>query len=310
VAGGGFANYGVIRGGSADRMKAAPFEYTRAHSVEEACALLAADSDAAIIAGGQTLVPMMAMRLARPTRLVDIAGIADLHGVRDEGAAIAVGAATVQARAVEDPLIARKAPLLALALPWVGHAATRNRGTVGGSVANADPAAEIPLVLATLKGNIVVRDGARSRAIAVDDFFTGPMMTALTSGCVVTEIRFPVWENGRIGVGFHEVSARRGDFALVAAAAQVALESGRCTACALGIGGATATPQRLDAVAQALIGSTLTDGDIRDAVRAAVDDMEIMSSPHASDAYRRRAAAALGIRALTDARDRAPGSRQ
>jgi CO/xanthine dehydrogenase FAD-binding subunit len=258
----------------------------------------------------------MAMRLARPSRLVDIADIAQLHGVRDDGAAIVVGAATVQARAAEDPLIASKAPLLALALPFVGHAATRNRGTVGGSVANADPAAEIPLVLTTLNGEVAVRksaqsrEGVQSRTIAVDDFFTGPMMTALMPGCLVTEIRFPVWPAARIGVGFHEVSARRGDFALVAAAAQVTLDAGRCAACALGIGGASATPQRLDAAAQALIGSTLSDAEIRNAVRAAVDGIEIMSSPHASDPYRRRAAATLGIRALTDARDRALGAIQ
>jgi CO/xanthine dehydrogenase FAD-binding subunit len=288
-------------------MKATPFEYVRARSVDDACAWLAADSDAAVIAGGQTLVPMMAMRLARPTRLVDIAGLAELQGVRDDGA-IVIGAATVQARAAADPLIARKAPLLALALPFVGHAATRNRGTVGGSVANADPAAEIPLVLATLKGDIVVREGTQPRTIAVDDFFTGPMMTALGAGCLVIEVAFPACEGEHIGVGFHEVGARRGDFALVAAAAQVALDgAGCCTACALGIGGATATPQRLDQVAQALVGTMLGDAEIRDAVRAAVDDIEIMSSPHASDAYRRRAAAALGIRALTDARDRALG---
>jgi ABC-type multidrug transport system fused ATPase/permease subunit len=171
VADDAFANYGVCKrrvaapGGQADRMKAAPFEYTRAHSVDEACACLAADSDAAIIAGGQTLVPMMAMRLARPTRLVDIAGIAELQGIRDDGAAIVIGAATVQARAAADPLIGSKAPLLALALPFVGHAATRNRGTVGGSVATADPAAEIPLVLATLKGSIVVRKRDRRRRL-------------------------------------------------------------------------------------------------------------------------------------------------
>ena len=145
-------------------MKAAPFEYVRPRSVEEACACLAADPDAAIIAGGQTLVPMMAMRLARPTRLIDIARIPELHGIRDDGAAIAVGAATRQVTAANDDLIARKVPLLAAALPWVGHAATRNRGTVGGSVANADPAAEIPLVLATLGGDIVLRKSAGSRS--------------------------------------------------------------------------------------------------------------------------------------------------
>jgi CO/xanthine dehydrogenase FAD-binding subunit len=287
-------------------MKAAPFEYVRPRSVEEACAALAADPDAVIVAGGQTLVPMMAMRLARPTRLVDIARIPELQGIRDDGGAIAIGAATFQARAAADPLIAGKVPLLAAALPWVGHAATRNRGTVGGSVANADPAAEIPLVLVTLTGNVILRDAAGSRAIAADAFFVGPMMTAITPGGCITEIHFPVWSSARLGVGFHEVSARRSDFALASAAAQVALDgAGRCVACALGIGGATAVPRRLDAVADALVGSVLADAEIGEAVRGAVETIEIMSSPHASDGYRRRAAAVLGVRALTQARDHA-----
>jgi len=285
-------------------MKAAAFEYVRPGSVEEACAILASDADAAILAGGQTLVPMMAMRLARPTRLVDIARIPELHGIRDDSAAVAVGAATRQATAANDELIAQKAPLLAAALPWVGHAATRNRGTVGGSVANADPAAEIPLVLVTLKGHVVLRDTPGSRTIAADDFFLGPMMTAMTQGSCLVEIRFPVWSDIRAGVGFHEISARRGDFALVSAAAQVALdESGRCTACALGIGGATAVPRRLDAVGSALIGSHLSDAEIRDAVQTAAVSLDIMSSPHASDGYRRRTAATLSARALAQARD-------
>lgn len=287
-------------------MKAAPFEYVRPRSIEEACGLLSADPDAAIIAGGQTLVPMMAMRLARPVRLVDIARIPELHGIRDDGAAIAVGAATRQATAADSDLIARKVPLLAAALPWVGHAATRNCGTVGGSVANADPAAEIPLVLVTLKGSIALQESAGSRTVAADDFFLGPMMTAITPGACLTEIRFPVWEEGRFGVGFQEISARRSDFALAAAAAQIALDrSDRCVACALGIGGATAVPQRLDAVGAALVGSMLSDAEIDETVRTPVSTVEIMSSPHASDEYRRRAAATLAVRALREARDHA-----
>jgi len=289
-------------------MKAAPFDYVRPRSVEEACACLAADPDAVIIAGGQTLVPMMAMRLARPARLVDIARIPELQAIRDDGTAVAVGAATLQARAANDPLIACKVPLLAAALPWVGHAATRNRGTIGGSVANADPAAEIPLVLVTLRGSVVLRDSAGSRTITAEEFFVGPMMTAMTPGCCITEIHFPVWTTGRIGVGFHEISARRSDFALASAAAQVALDgAGRCVACVVGIGGATAVPQRLDTVAESLVGSMLSDAEIGEAVRRAVDTIEIMSSPHASDGYRRRAAAVLGARALGEARDHALG---
>ena len=285
-------------------MKAAPFDYVRPRSVEEACACLAADADAAIIAGGQTLVPMMAMRLARPSRLIDIARIDELHGIRDEGTAVAVGAATRQVTALNHDTIIRKAPLLALALPFVGHAATRNRGTVGGSVANADPAAEIPLVLATLGGNIALRNGSAQRSVAAREFFVGPMMTAMTQGDCIVAVHFPVWHEGRVGAGFQEVSARRSDFALASAAAQVALDpAGRCTACALGIGGAAATPVRLDAAGDALTGSRLSDREIAEAVRAAVASIEIMSSPHASDDYRRRAAATLGTRALMQARD-------
>src|SRR5258708_16994791 len=173
-------------------MKAAPFDYVRPQSVEEACALLAADADAVVIAGGQTLVRMMAMRLARPTRLVDIARIPELQGIAEDGAMIAVGAATLQAHAANNPLIGAKVPLLAAALPWVGHAATRTRGTIGGSVANADPAAEIPLVLMTLIGSVVLQDVAGSRTMPADDFFFGPMMTSVTAGSSLTLVRFSV----------------------------------------------------------------------------------------------------------------------
>ena len=130
------------------------------------------------------------------------------------------------------------------------------------------------------------------------------MMTAIPPAACITEIRFPVWEESRIGVGFQEISARRSDFALVSAAAQVALDtSGQCIACAFGIGGASAIPQRIDAVGNALVGSRLSDAEIGAAARAAATSIEIMSSPHASDDYRRRAAATLGARALAQARD-------
>jgi carbon-monoxide dehydrogenase medium subunit len=293
-------------------MKAAPFEYARPRTVAEACAMLEADADAVIIAGGQTLVPMMAMRLARPTRLIDILRIPALRGIHDEGDAIVVGAATRQAKAAEDFLIAAKVPLLAAALPWVGHAATRSRGTVGGSVANADPAAEIPLVLVVLEGEIVVHDSVGERAIAAKDFFMGPMMTAMPHASCITKIRFPVAKGGRVGVGFQEISARRSDFALASAAAQVVLDdSGRCVACAVGIGAATDVPIRLDGAAADLVGSMLSDAEIGEALRQPVGTLEIMASPHASDSYRRRAARVLAARALADARDaaRAPTGR-
>ena len=193
-------------------MKPAAFEYARPASVAEACALLAGDDDARLIAGGQTLVPMMAMRLARPTLLVDIARLPELIGIADEGDAIVIGAATRQTVAEHSPIVASKIPLLAKALPFVGHAPTRNRGTLGGSVANADPAAEIPLVLTTLDGAITVQTTSGARDVATQDFFLGPMMTATPPGGCVTRLRFPVWNVPRLGAGFQEISARQSDF--------------------------------------------------------------------------------------------------
>jgi CO/xanthine dehydrogenase FAD-binding subunit len=290
-------------------VKPAPFDYVRPTSIDEACAALATD-DSVVIAGGQTLIPMLAMRLARPARLVDIARIPGLAGIREETDTVVVGATTRQVEAERSAIIARRVPLLAKALPFVGHAPTRNRGTLGGSVANADPAAEIPLVLITLGGSVMVRQAAQTQQIAAQDFVLGPMMTALASGAIVVALHFPLWSSGRIGVGFHEVSNRASDFAFAAAAAQVALDaSGACTACAIGIGAATPRPIRLDTMAGKLVGSTLADADIRAAVEGAVDGLEMIVDTHASPDYRRRAAKALAVRSLSDARDAARGAR-
>ena len=143
-------------------MKAAPFEYSRASDIDEACAWLAADENARVIAGGQTLVPMMAMRLARPTRLIDINRIAALSYIREDGDGIAIGATTRQCVVERDPLVAARLPLLARAIPFIGHAATRARGTIGGSLANADPAAELPLIAITLDAVLSARAGRRT----------------------------------------------------------------------------------------------------------------------------------------------------
>ena len=152
-------------------MKPAAFDYVRPASVAEACALLTRRDDARLIAGGQTLIPMMAMRLARPTLLVDIARLPELLGVADKGDAIVIGAATRQAVAERSALVAQKLPLLAKALPFVGHAPTRSRVTLGGSVANADPAAEIPRVLATLKGTIELASDGSAQTFTSNGFF-------------------------------------------------------------------------------------------------------------------------------------------
>jgi CO/xanthine dehydrogenase FAD-binding subunit len=283
-------------------MKPAPFEYVRPSTLVEACRILAQDEDARVLAGGQTLIPLLAMRLARPTMLVDIGRLPELGGMTREGDCIVVGATTRQADAERAALIAEAAPLLAKALPWVGHPATRNRGTIGGSIANADPSAEIPLVAVTLGAQIVTDDGGAVVSSAADDFFVGPMLTTIRPAACVTQIRFPVWSHGRVGVGFHEVSTRRSDFALVSAAAQVALnDEGRCVDVAVGVGGAGDRPVRLEVSSLCL--SALDPGAISMAVTTAVADLEVNHDRYVSAAYRRRAAAVLLNRALNDARD-------
>ena len=228
-------------------MKPAPFDYVRPETLAEACALLAGDEDARVIAGGQTLVPMLAMRLARPAKLIDILRLPELAGIREEDGAVIVGATTRQAQAERDPVIRASVPMLARVLPWVGHPPTRNRGTVGGSIANADPSAEIPLVAVTLGAEILLATPDGPASMPADDFFIGPMLTTIGMGECISAIRFPVWPHKRIGTGFFEISARKSDFAFVAAAAQVALdEEGRCLDVALGVGGVGDRPLRLD----------------------------------------------------------------
>ncbi len=283
-------------------MKPAAFEYARPAHLDEACALLAAGDDARIIAGGQTLVPLMAMRLARPQRLIDIARIPELAFVRPERDGIAIGATTRQCVLEHDVLVRSEVPLLAKVMPFVGHAPIRARGTVGGSLANADPAAEIALVAVTLGATLVYRRGTATVEIAAADFFVGPMTTTLPADGCLTAVRFPVWRGGRIGVGFHEVNARRSDFAFASAAAQITLdEDGVCRRLALGIGAVAACPLRLDAVASAIEGTRPAEAITRDAVRAALADIEPLSDLHASAEYRRRAAASLAVRAIADA---------
>lgn len=290
-------------------MKSAPFEYCRAANVDEACAMLASDESARVIAGGQTLVPMMAMRLARPTRLIDISRIAELSYIRADGDTLSIGATTRQCLVERDALIAAKLPLLAHAIPFIGHSATRARGTIGGSLANADPAAELPLIAITLDAVLEYRAGGHSETIAARDFYIGPMTTALRGDAVLTGVRFPVWP-GKVGTGFHEVNARRSDFAFVAAAAQVELDGGgKCKRIAIGVGAATDFPIRLANAERKLTGSALDAVAVKDAVTEALADIVPLSDLHASAEYRRRVAAKLAARAVDDARSRASGKK-
>ena len=280
-------------------MKAVDFDYVRAASVHEACELLAAgDADRKLIAGGQTLVPLMAMRLARPAMLIDINEIAELRGIEEHADAVTIGACTRQAAALDSSIVLRRLPLLARALAHVGHTQTRNRGTVGGSIVHADPSAEIPLVAATLDARLTLASADGEEEVAAEEFFLAPMVTSIRPDQCLTRIRFPAWP-GRAGCGFEEISIRAGDFAIVAAAAQVELGAdGRCRRAAVGVGGAAATPLRFDTVAQALTGQVPDQARLREAAQLVRDLVEPDDDLHASAEYRRRTAAVLVERAL------------
>ena len=205
-------------------MKPRPFDYVRPDTVEEAVAILAEHGDEArILAGGQTLLAMLNLRVVEPAILVDITRIPELAAIReidtdDGGGKIEVGAAVTQNRLMAWPALAQKLPLLATALPFVGHFQTRNKGTVCGSVAHADPTSEIPLSLAVLEGEVVLRSSRGTRVLAADYFQQGMLATAREPDELIIAVRFPVMAGG---VGFREVARRHGDFAIVAVAAVV-----------------------------------------------------------------------------------------
>ncbi|HZL41558.1 MAG TPA: FAD binding domain-containing protein [Pseudolabrys sp.] len=291
-------------------MKAAAFEYCRAADIDEACSWLADDDGARVIAGGQTLVPMMVMRLARPTRLIDINRIAALSYIRKDGDGVAIGATTRQCVVERDATVAAELPLLARAVPWIGHSATRARGTVGGSLANADPAAELPLIAVTLDAVLSYRAVGKTNTMPAREFFVGAMLTALPDGACLSSVRFPVWRGEKIGIGFREVNARRSDFAFVAAAAQVELGAdGKCKRIAIGVGAATDFPMRLEAAEKQLQGTALDTKAVDAAVRGALTNIDPLSDLHASANYRRRAAVFLAIRAVADALSQAQGKK-
>jgi CO/xanthine dehydrogenase FAD-binding subunit len=288
-------------------MKAPLFEYARAASVAEACELLRRHGDEAkLIAGGQSLVPMMAMRLLRPAWLIDVNEIEALKFITVESEVVRTGACARQAALERDAALGARVPLLKQALAWVGHVQTRNRGTVGGSLAHADPCAELPLVAQVLGARIRLRSAKGARDMVADEFFTGPMMTAMTPDECLEEIRWPAWHEPRTGSEFAELSVRHGDFAIVAAAAQIALDSaGRCTRAALGLGGVGLTPLAFQGLTARLVGTRPGENDFAQLAHDAAARCEPGTDLHASAAYRRHVAQVLATRALRAAHQRA-----
>ena len=281
-------------------MKAAPFEYVRAASVSEACELLRQDGDdIKLIAGGQSLAPMMAMRLTRPSRLVDINEIAALKFIALERNAARIGACTRQCDLARHNVLAERVPLLRKALAWVGHTQTRNRGTVGGSLAHADPAAELPLVAQVLGAEMHVRSCDGRRALTACGFFMGPLTTALDAKECLEEIHWPVWNERRVGSSFMEVSRRHGDFAMIEACAQVAVDdNGHCTRVVFGLGGGGTTPLAFPALSARLIGTRLDDDLVQSVAQEAAVQLDAGSDLHASAEYRKHLATVLAARVI------------
>ena len=285
-------------------MKAAPFEYLVADSIEDVTMGLAdAGEEAMIIAGGQTLVPMMAMRLARPALLIDVNGIDDLQGIGGASGDVRIKACTRQAQALKSTIVRDRLALLAKALPHVGHAQTRNRGTVGGSIALGDPAAEIPLVATALDARIILQKKGNTREVPACGFYQGPMMTGREPDECITEVQFPEWTGeGRLGTSFQEVNQRHGDFAIVAAAAQVLVgDDGVCRRASVALGGVHGYPLRISAAEDVLTGSTIDDQAMMAAANAVDDAVDPQNDLHASAAYRRRVAKVLVERVIREA---------
>lgn len=288
-------------------MRPAAFEYYAPRTLEAALDMLASEGpDARVIAGGQSLVPMLALRLARPTALIDLNRIPELAGIRQVGSAIHIGAMTRQAHALASPLVLAQMPLLHYGLENVGHPPTRARGTVGGSLSHADPAAEISAVMLAYRARMVLRSKRGERVVPAEEFTLGTFETAIEEGEILTEIR--VQARPGEGTSLVELSRRRGDFAMASAAARMALaEDGTCASAHLVIGAVAPLPLRFDAVAAALEGRIVTEDLVREAVGLIDLDLFEFDNADISLAYRRKIGPVLAERALLQARDRAKG---
>ena len=293
-------------------MKPAPFDYHRPDTADEALAILAdLGSDAKPLAGGQSLVPAMNFRLARPAVLVDLNRIAPLAYIEESlDGGLLIGAMTRQRAAERSGTVARKAPLLFEAMPWIAHPQIRNRGTVGGSLAHADPAAELPAVMVALDARFVLRSRTASRTVLAHDFYTGLLTTVLGPDELLTEIRIPP-RPARAGSAFMELARRHGDFALVGVAVELALDQrGACASARIALLSVGDGPVLAAKAMAVLAGGIPHAASIEEAARIAAEtDVDPPADIHASSAYRRHLVRVLVGRALTQAAERATRGR-
>lgn len=282
-------------------MKPAPFDYVAPASVEEACAALAeADGGATVIAGGQTLMPILNLRMSQPFILVDLNKIAALKGIERGDGGVRIGAMTRQCEVIDNALLARELPVLVQAVNHVGHHQTRNRGTVGGSIALGEPAAELPACAVALDATITVQSVRGARQIAATDLYLGPYMTTLEPDEIVTAISFPDWPQHHIPL-FYELAPRPGDFALVGFVGALVIESGTIARIGLAWFGMGPTPIRMRAAETLLLGRPLAAIDAQAVAEAAIADTAPFDDKHASAEYRRSVGKRLFARILSAA---------
>lgn len=280
-------------------MKPPPFAYSKATSLEEALALIAeAGDDAKFIAGGQSLMPLLAYRLARPTHLVDIGCLRGLDHIRPDGAGLAIGALVRHAQLEQSAGLVGPWRAIREAASLIGHYPIRVRGTFGGSIAHADPSAELPVVSMALEGGFVLRSAAGVRQVSAADFFAGPFMTVIEPTEALVEIRFPA-PPPTLRSCFEEFTERSGDFALASAAVALTTgEDGAARHVRIALGSVGPTPQRAHEAESALEGAGLTDEAIAEAARLAADGCDPAEAPHVGSQFRRELVAVLVTRAL------------
>ena len=287
-------------------MKPPSFKYRRAGGREEAIALLGEHGDEAkLLAGGQSLVPLMSFRLAHPGVLIDLNPATDLDHVGEDDGHVVIGAMTRQRTVETSRLVRDSLPLLSEALGHVGHVTIRNRGTIGGSLAHADPAGELPVALLALDGEVVVEGPGGTRAVKGDDFFVGALTTALAPTEVLTSVRIPRSAAGT-GAAIAELARRHGDFAIVIAMAVVHLDqSGKCDTARIALGGTESVPARLRDAESGLLGADPSDEAIKAAAEAAAGAVNPVGDIHGSESYRRDMTRVFVRRALIQAVERA-----
>lgn len=279
-------------------MKPPKFDYHAPTTVDEALALLQRyGGDAKVLAGGQSLMPLLNFRLSRPAALVDLNRIPALAYIREHDGQVRLGAMTRQRTIEFDSIVARKLPLLREATRWVGHLPIRTRGTIGGSIAHADPSAEYPAVLTALEGEVVARGPKGERVVPARDLFRTYLTTSLEPEEILVEVRLPATPAGA-GVALEEFARRHGDFAIVGIAAMIVREGQRCKQARLATAGAGPVPLRLRAAEEILEREGLGDAAIEAAARRAAELVSPDSDIHASADYRRHLTGVLTRRAL------------